>query len=148
MKLAARVASSVLANRDIAPESLDALILGITVHQRQSFYGVPWLAGMIGATNAIGPTISQACATSARVVAAAALEVESGQRETALAIACDRTSNGPHVYYPNPNGTVVRNLIAVRTPARAWMALARPGFNRGLLEPTDPLTTRQSSQFR
>ena len=28
-----------------------------------------------------------------------------GQRECILAVACDRTSNGPHVYYPNHKGT-------------------------------------------
>jgi len=105
LKLAARVASRFLAERDIAPDSFDGVILGLTVHQRQSFYGAPWLAGMIGAPDATGATISQACATSARVVASAALEVESGQREAILTVACDRTSNGPHVYYPDPTGT-------------------------------------------
>jgi acetyl-CoA acetyltransferase len=35
-------------------------------------------------------------------VAASALEVEAGVRKATLNIACDRTSNGPHVYYPDP----------------------------------------------
>ncbi len=104
MKLAAQVTRHFLDERQIAADSFDGLVLGITIHQRRSFYGAPWLAGMIGAEGVTGPTIAQACATSARMLAAAALEVESGQRESILAVAGDRTSNGPHVYYPNPKG--------------------------------------------
>ena len=59
---------------------------------------------MIGAGEIGGPTLSQACATSARLLAHAALEVASGQKHCVLAIACDRTSNGPHIYYPDPQG--------------------------------------------
>jgi acetyl-CoA acetyltransferase len=49
---------------------------------------------------------SQACATSARVVGSAAYEVEAAP-ETQPVILCltaDRTSNGPHLVYPNPLG--------------------------------------------
>ncbi len=105
MKLAAQVTRRFLDQRQIAADSFDGLVLGITIHQRHSFYGAPWLAGMIGAGGVTGPTVAQACATSARMLAAAALEVESGQRQSILAVAGDRTSNGPHVYYPNPKGT-------------------------------------------
>jgi len=105
MKLAADVARRFLDDRKIPAESLDGLILGITVPQRHSFYGASWMAGMIGAPGISGQTISQACATSARMVASAALEVEAGQRECNLLVACDRTSNGPHIYYPDPKGT-------------------------------------------
>ncbi len=104
MKLAAQSAQSFLGARKIAAEAFDGLVLGITVFQRHSFYGAPWLAGMIGAPTITGPTLSQACATSARLVANATLEIEAGQRECILAVGCDRTSNGPHVYYPNPQG--------------------------------------------
>jgi acetyl-CoA acetyltransferase len=62
------------------------------------------MAGMIGAPGITGPTISQACATSAKCFAAAAQEIELGTKETILVVTCDRTSNGPHVYYPNPMG--------------------------------------------
>src|SRR6266702_915194 len=51
-----------------------------------------------------GPTISQACATSARVVGSAAYEIETDGERCILAITCDKTSNGPHLYYPNPMG--------------------------------------------
>ena len=61
-----------LKERQISPETFDSLVLGITVTQRQDFYGAPWLAGLIGATGVTGPNISQACATSARMVATAA----------------------------------------------------------------------------
>lgn len=105
MQLAADTTKRFLADRGISPEAFDELVLGITIHQRRSFYGAPWLAGMIGAGGVTGPTIAQACATSARMLAAAALEVEAGTSECVLAVACDRTSNGPHVYYPNPKGT-------------------------------------------
>ncbi len=104
MKLTARVARQALSDGPVTPEQLDAIVLGITVMQRQSFYGAPWLAGMIGATGISGPTISQACATSAATVAHAALQVEAGQRGCVLAVTCDRTSSGPHVYYPDPSG--------------------------------------------
>jgi acetyl-CoA acetyltransferase family protein len=101
---AADVARRALQERGIAPQVFGALHLGMTVPQRHSFYGAPWLAGLIGAVGITGPTINQACATSARVLASAALEIELGAQPTVLAITCDRTSNGPHIYYPNPLG--------------------------------------------
>jgi acetyl-CoA acetyltransferase len=58
--------------------------------------------GLIGAPEVGGPTINQACATGTRALLAAAQEIESGLATTALVMTCDRTSNGPHVYYPNP----------------------------------------------
>jgi acetyl-CoA acetyltransferase len=39
-----------------------------------------------------------------RSLLAAAQEVEAGLCGASLAITCDRTSNGPHLYYPNPKG--------------------------------------------
>jgi acetyl-CoA acetyltransferase len=59
---------------------------------------------LIGATQATGPTISQACATSARVLASAAASVALKSADLSLAVAADRISNGPHLYYPNPDG--------------------------------------------
>ena len=104
IKLAAKTAAKALELRKMSPDTFDSLILGYTVPQRHSFYGAPWLAGMIGAPNISGAMIGQACATSARVLASATLEVEVGQRECVLGVCCDRTSNGPHVFYPNPKG--------------------------------------------
>lgn len=104
MELLARTASRFLDDRQISAESFDSLVLGYTVPQRYSFYGAPWVAGMIGAPEISGPAVSQACATSARVLAVAAAEIETGQRQCTLCLTCDRTSNGPHILYPNPAG--------------------------------------------
>ncbi len=102
---AADIAKRVLAERDISPQVFDSLILGLTVPQHHSFYGGPWLAGMIGADATTGPVIGQACATGAKVVALAGFELEAGDEERAiLTITADRCSNGPHIYYPNPLG--------------------------------------------
>ena len=105
MEFATEICRGALPARGIQPKIFDGIILGITIPQKSSFYGVPWIAGMIGAPGLTGPTISQACATSAKCVAAASEEIELGMNGTILIVTCDRTSNGPHIYYPNPLGT-------------------------------------------
>lgn len=105
MEFAAEICKGALPARGIPPEIFDGLILGITIPQKSSFYGAPWMAGLIGAAGITGPTISQACATSAKCVAVASEEIELGINEAILIVTCDRTSNGPHIYYPNPLGT-------------------------------------------
>jgi len=104
IEFAAHVASAELARRKIDPKVLDYGVLGISVPQKHSFYGLPWLAGLIGASHVGGPTLMQACATGVRTLLAASQEIRAGLAEAALAINCDRTSNGPHLYYPNPRG--------------------------------------------
>ncbi len=104
LKFAAHVAREALAARGIAPTVFDHGVLGMTVPQKNSFYGLPWLAGEIGAGQVGGPTIMQACATSARVLAEAAREIAAGSASCVLTITADRVSNGPHIYYPNPQG--------------------------------------------
>jgi acetyl-CoA acetyltransferase len=101
IKFAAQVTQRALEERNISPETFTSVYLGMTVPARHSFYGAPWLAGMIGAGDITGPMFSQACATSARVVGSAAFAAETGD-ETILCVATDRTSNGPHMLYPNP----------------------------------------------
>jgi acetyl-CoA acetyltransferase len=59
---------------------------------------------LIDAPDISGPTINQACATSARVIGDCSYEVEADKDRCILAVTCDRTSNGPHLYYPNPSG--------------------------------------------
>ncbi len=103
VQFAAHVARAELARRRIDPQVFDYGVLGLTVPQQHSFYGLPWLAGLIGAPRVGGPTVSQACATSVRCLLAATQEIAAGMASTALAIACDRTSNGPHIYYPAPS---------------------------------------------
>ena len=104
MAFAAHVAKDELAQRNIPLDHIDHGILGMTVPQKQSFYGLPWVTGMMGAEAVAGPTISQACATGARTLAAACHEVRCGLSETTLILTTDRTSNGAHVYYPAPTG--------------------------------------------
>jgi acetyl-CoA acetyltransferase family protein len=103
LTFAAHVAKAALAKRAIDPKRFDHAVLGLTVPQRGSFYGLPWLMAEIGAPAVAGPTVSQACATGARVLQSAAAEIREGNASVALAIAADRTSNGPHLYYPAPD---------------------------------------------
>jgi acetyl-CoA acetyltransferase len=105
---AAEVASRALKDRNIPPDAFDGLYFGISVPQKHSFYGGPWLAALMGAVKITGPMVGQACATGARLTALAGFELETcaaaGEERTILAIAADRCSNGPHLYYPNPMG--------------------------------------------
>src|SRR5512144_2430124 len=104
IQLAAETAKCMLEQRKIPADTFDAVFLGMTVPQKSSFYGAPWLAALIGAPGITGPVLSQACATSARVLASSAFEVETGASRATLAVTLDRCSNGPHLYYPNPLG--------------------------------------------
>jgi acetyl-CoA acetyltransferase family protein len=104
ISLAADTAKRAMADRKIAPGSIDAIALGMTVLQKSQLYGGPWFAALIGAEAITGPTISQACATGARTIAQAAAEVDASGEHTVLAVTADRCSNGAHVYYPNPLG--------------------------------------------
>ena len=104
LKFAAETARNELEKRHIDTKQLTDLHLGNTVPSKSSFYGAPWIAAMMGAEGITGPIVSQACATSARVIAGAATELESGNDGKILCITADRTSNGPHILYPNPKG--------------------------------------------
>ena len=102
LKLAAQSASSALRRAGIAPDVLDGIVLGWTVPSKHSFYGAPWVAGLIGAEGITGPMVAQACATSARCIDTAAQAVESGQNGTVLVLTADKCSDGPHIVYPQP----------------------------------------------
>ncbi len=104
VEFAAQVVRRELAKRDIPGKSFDHGVLGFSVPQKHSFYGLPWLAGMAGVGHIGGPTLMQACATGVRVLLAGVQEIECGMSSVSLAVTCDRTSNGPHLYYPNPRG--------------------------------------------
>src|SRR6185503_16700772 len=93
IEFAAHVAKAELAKRDIKPTAFDFGVLGTTVPQKGSFYGLPWFMGLIGGAKVGGPTINQACATGVRCLLAAAQEIETGLASTALAATCDRISN-------------------------------------------------------
>ena len=128
LELGARTASALFASRKVSPEVLDGIVLGYSVPQRHAFYGAPWVAAMLGAPTITGPTVSQACATSARMIASAAVDVEVGARACVLAIGCDRTSNGPHIYYPAPQGAggmgVAENPVWDNFNKDPWAGLA------------------------
>jgi len=102
VEFAAHVVKKELAKRDIPPQVFDHGVLGFSVPQKHSFYGLPWLAGLAGIDRVGGPTLMQACATGVRVLLAGAQEIESGLSTVSLSVTCDRTSNGPHLYYPDP----------------------------------------------
>ncbi len=104
LEFAAWVTRRALADKGIDAQAIDLGVLGTTVPQRGAFYGLPWLASMAGAGHLAGPTIAQACATSARCLAFAAGEVWSDAAQCALIVTADRVSNGPQLYYPDPRG--------------------------------------------
>ncbi|WP_238363972.1 thiolase family protein [Mesobacterium pallidum] len=118
IEFAAHVAKGALAERNLPVEAFDFAAYGMTVPQYRSFYGTPWFTGLLGATHLAGPTVNQACATGARLVATAMGEFATGGAEVALLASGDRTSNGPHAYYPapdNPGGTGVGENIVMES---------------------------------
>ena len=66
LKLAANVARKSLQSKNFPMEKIDLGVLGLTNPQPSSFYGLPWVTGMMGLEGVTGPTVHQACATSAR----------------------------------------------------------------------------------
>ena len=101
LKLAANTARKVLQSKNFPMEKIDLGVLGVTNPQPSSFYGLPWVTGMIGLEGVTGPTVHQACATSARALQMAAQEITCGSAACALVVTADRMSNGPVVYYPD-----------------------------------------------
>nr|WP_315190249.1 thiolase family protein [uncultured Albidiferax sp.] len=105
LPLAAAVGKQALAARGFDMAQIDLAILGLTNPQKGSFYGLPYVTGLMGIDRVAGPTIQQACATSVRALQMAAQEVQCGTATSALLVMADRQSNGPVVYYPDPTGT-------------------------------------------
>jgi len=86
------------------PKMFDYLFLGITIGQKQWFYGSAWAAALMGAEKIPGMTISQACTTSTTCIWMAAVGVETGMFKLPYCLMTDRCSNGPHIVWPNPLG--------------------------------------------
>lgn len=102
LKLVANTGRQALEARRFPMDRIDLGILGHTNPQHGSFYGLPYVTGMMGIDKVGGPTVQQACATSARALQMAAAEVADGSSSCALLLMTDRCSNGPIVYYPDP----------------------------------------------
>lgn len=128
LRLAAWNAARELARRGIDPAGLDAAVLGYSVPQQGAFYGLPWVAGMMGAPHLAGPVVAQACATSVRGMATAAADIMLGQASTALVLMADRVSNGPQLYHPDPAGPggsgVHENWVLDNFSKDPWSGLA------------------------
>lgn len=105
LRFAAYVIKDELALRDIPPDTFDFVVLGTTIPQAQCFYGAPWVAALAGLGSLSGPSVAQACATGVRALATAAGEIAFGMATTALVVTADRTSNGAHLYYPDPGAS-------------------------------------------
>ena len=101
LKLAANVGKQFLQSKNFPVEKIDLGVLGLTNPQPSSFYGLPWVTGMMGLEDVTGPTVTQACATSVRALQTAAQEIAAGSASVALVVTADRMSNGPVVYYPD-----------------------------------------------
>ena len=102
LRFAADTAAKVLKQKNVPIDAIDHAVLGMTVPQEKSFWGVPWMMSLLGAPAVSGPTISQACATSARCLAVSAAELALDQAQASLVVTCDRTSNSPVVVHPDP----------------------------------------------
>ena len=153
LDVAAQVTERALRERDGAWE-IDELVLGLTVPQRQSFYGAPTLAARLGIGAVTGPLIMQACATSVACVHAAA----AGGEGVRLVVVTDRTSNGPHVVYPSagaPGGTPASENWVLDSfgcdpntgegmLATAERVAAQGGFSKAEV---DAVTARRWSQY-
>jgi len=103
LDLAAQVTTDALARSGLPAAEITGIVLGWTVPQPEIFYGASTVAARIGAPHATGAMLSQACATSAACLEAAALRVEAGLDELSVVITTDRTSNGPVLTYPAPS---------------------------------------------
>jgi acetyl-CoA acetyltransferase len=101
LKLAANVAKKSLQSKNFPMEKIDLGVLGLTNPQPSSFYGLPWVTGMMGLEGVTGPTVHQACATSARALQMATQEIADGSASCALVVTADRMSNGAVLYYPD-----------------------------------------------
>lgn len=86
------------------PTEVQYVLVGSTVYQKQWFYAGPWAAAMMGALDAPGVLINQACSTSTLALFQAGMGIENDLYERSWCLLADRCSNGPHASWPNPGG--------------------------------------------
>jgi len=104
VELAAATAKKFFELRGYQPDHFDSIVLGTTIPQKWWFYDSPNFATLMGNPDISGPRVAQACATSTVSVNYAAGSIELGNQESVLVATCDRTSNGPNILWPAPNG--------------------------------------------
>lgn len=104
IELGAATAKRWLAEKSWEASIFDYLYFGITIGQHRVFYGSTWANTLMGAPQTPGVNINQACSTATTCIYNAALAVEMGTLTTPFCLTVDRTSNGPHTIWPNPNG--------------------------------------------
>jgi acetyl-CoA acetyltransferase len=102
--LGAATAKRWLAHKNWDPKIIEYLVFGITIHQIHGFYGSPYAAALMGCPDIPGVLLSQAWTTSTTGIWQAAIGVETGTYDNCFCLMTDRTSNGPHAIWPNPQG--------------------------------------------
>lgn len=156
--LAAAVTAAALVQRGLDESDFEGLVVGLTVPQAQSFYFAPTLAARLGMPTLTGPLLAQACATSVACVAHAAMGVER-QGGAQLVVATDRTSNGPLLVYPRPQGMggapqteqwVLDNFAADPNTGQAMVATAENVAREGKMSRAalDELTLLRWTQYQ
>jgi len=159
ISLAAETSKSWLAEKDWDPNMFDYLILGITIGQPKLFYGGPWASALLGAVLTPGVVVSQACSTSTTCIYQAAVGIETGQYDNALALMTDRCSNGPHTIWPNPKGpgglVVSENWVMDHFNLDPWGGTAMIQTAENVVKETgitreacDAVTLRRYEQYR
>ncbi len=127
IELGANTAKRWLATKNFDPKMIDYVIFGKTVGQHHTFYSSPWAGAMLGADKVAAVHISQACSTSTTCINLAAMSVETGNFDLAFCLMTDRTSNGPHTIWPNPNGpggqVISENWIMDNFNSDPWVGL-------------------------
>lgn len=124
VELAAATAKKFFELRGITPDIFDGIVFGSTIPQKGWFFDAPSFASLMGNPSISGPRIAQACATSTVSLKVAASFIEAGVNSNLLVGTCDRSSNGPNLFWPNPAG------LGGKPEFESWMA---DGFN---LDPT------------
>lgn len=79
--------------------------LGLTIPQKESFFGGPTVAARCGLPHLPGVMIAQACATSVACLHAAAASQQLRGEGAGLVVTTDRTSNSPLLVYPRGGAT-------------------------------------------
>ena len=157
LELARQVTARALEERGVE-WPVEELVLGLTIPQKESFYGAPTLAAQLGFGGVSGPMIAQACATSVAAIHAAAASQAGSPGGARLVVTTDRTSNGPHIVYPRtgaPGGTadsenwVLDSFDRDPVTGESMLATAERVAGEGAFskEQLDAITARRYQQY-